>query len=315
LVILLLIGVGRTAKVGLVKTDRQKYCAVKSIRKNNLFESKEVRHVISERETLYESNHTFCMKLLAEFEDQNFAYFAFEYVPGGELRSLLVSNKKLSVDSSKFYAAEVIIALEHLHSLNIVHRDVRPENILIDEEGHVKLADFGYAMKTTTNTNGKLYTICCPAAYLSPELLNSKYEGGYGKEVDIWAFAVLLYEMLLGHTPFSHLGEDTQYEIFLAILENRIQYPAFFDSSARELLRHMFVPELERRMQTVQAVKESAFFTSVIHDWSAVSNRHLLPPFVPELEREGDSRYFSLTEGSAKQFKRLKGLENNIKIR
>lgn len=307
-------GVGRTAKVGLVKTDRQKFCAVKSIRKSGLFESKEIRHVISEREALYEINHTFCTKLLAEFEDQNYAYFAMEYVPGGELRSLLVSNKKLTVDAAKFYAAEVLLALEHLHSLNIVHRDIRPENILIDEDGHVKLADFGYAMKTTTNANGKLYTICCPAAYLSPELLNSKYEGGYGKEVDIWAFAVVLFEMLVGNAPFSRIGEDTQYEIFLAILENRVQFPSFFDHSARELLRELFIPELEKRTQTVQAVKGHSFFSSSISDWSLVLGRLLVPPFVPQLEQEGDSRYFALTEGSVKHFKRLTGLENKLKI-
>lgn len=308
------IGVGRTAKVGLIKSDRAKYFVLKSLRKSDLFKDNEIRHLISEREVLYELNHPFCIKLFAEFEDQNYAYLALEFVPGGELRSLLVSNKKLSVDAARFYGAEVLLALEHMHSFNIVHRDVRPENILIDEDGHVKLADFGYSMKTSATSEHKLFTICCPAPYLSPELLNSKYQGGYGKEVDIWALAVVLYEMLVGHTPFAHLGEDSQYEIFLAILENRIQFPMFFDLSARDLLKEAFQPELEKRLQSLAAIKSHAFFANQIPDWSLISNRRLLAPFVPLLEQEGDSRCFALTEGSAKHFKRLKGLENKLKI-
>jgi serine/threonine protein kinase len=311
-----IIGVGRTGKVGLVKMDRAKYCVIKSIRKNGmLFQNNELRHLIAEREALYDLNHTFCMRLFAEFEDQGHAYFAFEYVPGGELRSLLVSNQKLSSDAARFYASEILLALEHMHSLHIVHRDLRPENILIDEEGHIKLVDFGYAMKTTSTTNGKLYTICCPAPYLSPELLNSKYQGGYGKEVDLWAFAVVLYEMMVGHTPFALLGEDSQYEIFLAILESRIQYPTFFDSSAKELLKEMFLPEIDKRLQTVQGVKEHGYFADhALCDWTAVVHRRLRPPFVPDLSQEGDSRCFALTEGSVKHVKRLKGLENQLKL-
>lgn len=148
-----------------------------------------------------------------------------------------------------------------MHSLRIIHRDLRPEKILIDEDGHIKIVDFGYAMKMTSNTNCKLYTICCLAPYLSPELLKSKYQGGYGKEVDLWAFAVALYEMMVGHTPFTLLSEDLQYEIFLAILESRIQYPTFLESSAKELLKDMFVPEIDKRLKTVQGVKEHGYFT------------------------------------------------------
>lgn len=297
-----------------MKTDRDKYFVVKAIKKAFIFKNEDQRHVIGERESLYEVNHPFCVKLLAEFEDQTYAYFALEYVAGGELRSLLSSNKRLTVDTAKFYAAEILAALDHIHNAKIVYRDLRPENILIDEEGHLKLVDFGFAMRSSYNANGKHYTICCPAAYLSPELLNSKFEGGYGKEVDVWAFGVMLFELMVGYTPFCRIGEESQYEIFLAILQNKINFPTFFDQSARDLLRQVLNAELEHRMVEVDAVKTQPFFTSQISDWDAVNKRLLVPPFVPTLECEGDSRYFAVTEGSAKHFKRLKGLENKLQL-
>jgi protein kinase A len=310
------IGAGRTSKVSLVKYQNYDYyCVVKAIKKSYIQQQKELRHIMSERDTLYQLCHPFVMKTFAEFEDSKYAYFAFEYLPGGELRSILQANSRgMPIDAVKFYMSELLLALEHLHFHQIVHRDVRPDNILLDEYGHIKLCDFGFAMKLTSNVNGKLYTICCPPAYLSPELLNSKFDGGYSQEVDIWAFGVVFYELLCTIPPFQKTGKESQYEIFLAILEHRMSFPGHVDKHTKDLLKKIFIPELDKRLMDIPLIQAHAVFENV--DWDIVAYRQYQPPFIPQIEtaKKGDSRYFAMTEGSAKHWKRLDVLENKLRI-
>ena len=306
------LGAGRTGTVFLSETNNGKFCVIKSIKKDYIFKNHELKHVLNEREVLNKLDNPFCVRLFAEFEDAQFAYFAMEFVAGGELKSILREWALLPPERVKFYMAEVFTALEHMHSNGIVFRHLCPENILVDEEGHVKLVDFGSAIRADYNPNGRLYTICCSAGYLSPEQLNSKFEGGYGMEVDWWMFGIVMYELLTGVTPFIEKSTDSKYEILIRILRHKLKFPNYFDMVARDLVGKVLNPVLEQRLTSEKDIRNHPYFAS-IKNWKDVRNRKLIPPYVPTIKSEGDSANFRITEGSAKHWK-LGILENKAHL-
>jgi len=300
----------------LSAVNNQYSCVIKKISKTYIFDKKELNHVVNERDSLYSLNSSFCMKLFAEFEDSQFAYLVCEYVPGGELRALLRDYRAFSEDMTFFYACEIFVALEHLAEHDIVYRDLVPENICIDETGHIKLIDFGSSINVNYNANRKLYTLCSSTKYLSPEQLNSKYDGGYSAEVDWWAFGVMVYELMTGKTPFcKDEKEDIQYEILLRILRHKLSFPATFPGKLKDLVNKLLQPTLETRLLDPKLIKQHAYFTSRLPNWEVVQQRKLVPPFVPELSAEVfDSNYFSMSQKSNKQRWSLGALENNVKL-
>lgn len=261
------------------------------------------------------------MKLFSEFEDKEQVYFALEFVCGGSLRSRLLSFKynRFPIEVAKFYLIEIFSAVEYMHNLGFVHRDLRPENVLIDEEGHIKLIDFGHAARLDSNINRKLYTICCSPSYLSPELLNSKYTGGYAEEVDWWAFGVMIYETIVGGLPFGDAREESMYEILLKILNHQMKIPFFLDRHVKDILARLFEPNLTKRLIQHEEIKKHSFFREKVHssepiDWQKdVLGRRLLPPYIPLVEREGDTDCFQVDQASVKQWK-LQGFENQIQL-
>eukprot|EP01040_Poterioochromonas_malhamensis_P009382 gene9382-10188_t len=306
------IGVGRSSTVMLAETMNGKFCAIKTIKKDYVFKNHETRHVLSERDALYHLNSCFCMKLFTEFEDSNNAYFVIEYVPGGELKRYLRHQGMLGPETTRFYMSEVLLALEHIHSKGYVYRHLCPENIAIDEEGHIKLIDFGSTIRHDYNLNGKLYTICCSAGYLSPEQLNSKFDGGYGKEVDSWQFGIVLYELMTGDTPFIQSEKDSKYEILMRILRHKLKFPKHFDPAAKDLVSKILNPEIDQRLSSETDIRNHEFFLP-IKNWKDVLERRLQPPHIPNLNCYGDSSNFHLTKGSAKHWK-LGVLENQTKF-
>lgn len=310
---MLRIGAGRFAKVHIARTQRNKYFALKIMNKQTVFKTNETKHVLSERNSLYEVHSPFCMKLFAEFEDATYVYFALEYVPGGELRTLLLNHRnKFPLAMAKFYLIETFAAIEHIHSIDYVFRDLRPDNICIDEDGHIKLVDFGYCIDSKTNVNGKLYTICCTPAYLSPELLNSKWTGGYSKEVDWWAYGVMAYELIIGTLPFGDETLKSTYEIFLNILKHNLNMPTLLEGRTKDLLNKLLEPDLSKRLVDPAIIKSHPFFQEV-SSWKDVNARKLLPPHVPKLTSEGDTNNYHMEASSAKHW-RLQGLENKVQL-
>ena len=306
------IGAGRTATVVLAKTRNNKFCVLKCIKKDYIFKNHEMKHILNERDALYQLNSSFIMKLLAEVEDTNMAYFVLEYAPGGELKSLLREWGMFGAERTKFYMAEVLTAIEHMHKHGIVYRNLCPENIAIDEEGHIKIIDFGSAIRENYNLNGKMYTICCSVGYLSPEQLNGKFEGGYGREVDLWQFGIVLYELMAGNTPFISNKNDSKYEILMRILRHKLKFHKHFDPVAKDLVNKILNPEIEQRLIVPKDIRNHEFFLT-IKDWKDVGARRLIPPYVPRVRSEGDSSNFKITEGSAKHWK-LGALENKVHL-
>ena len=154
-----------------------------------------------------------------------------EYVPGGELFSLLRQRGKFETKTAVFYASEIICALDYLHNQQIIYRDLKPENILLDLEGHLKLTDFGFAKRITNKT----YTLCGTPEYLAPEVILSR---GHDHCCDWWTLGVIIFEFLSGCPPFY---DENQYRVYEKILTTKIEWPRFFDSSAKDLIKKLLV--------------------------------------------------------------------------
>ena len=165
----------------------------------------------------------------------------FEYICGGELFSRLRKDGRFANDVALFYACEIALSLQYLHRMNIVYRDLKPENLLIDKEGHIKITDFGFAKQLT---NDRTYTLCGTPEYLAPEIIKGS-KVGYGKSVDWWALGILIFEMLSGYPPFY---DNEPIGIYKKIVAGIIEFPRFFDVKAKDVIRKLLNPDLNYRL-------------------------------------------------------------------
>lgn len=180
-----------------------------------------------------------------------------EYVVGGELFTHLRRAGRFTNDMTRFYASEIVLAIEYLHSKDIIYRDLKPENLLIDHQGHIKITDFGFAKKVVDRYSYKkekenkgsyslimvrTWTLCGTPEYLAPEIIQSK---GHGKAVDWWALGILIFEMLAGYPPFF---DDNSFGIYEKILMGKVQFSAHFDPLAKDLLKRLLVSDRTKRL-------------------------------------------------------------------
>jgi serine/threonine protein kinase len=168
---------------------------MKVVKKELLLKTDQVAGIKVEREILEKFDHPFIMGLQYAFQDAERLYLIMEFVNGGELFEHLKTARKFDEERAKFYAAEIILALEYLHKNGVIYRDVKPENILIDSEGHVKMTDFGLSKGGLEVTGGRTESFCGTTEYLAPEIINSKQ---YGYSVDWYSLGLVIYEMLCG---------------------------------------------------------------------------------------------------------------------
>lgn len=274
--------------VRIVKTKNSNtHFALKCIKKDYISRHRDQRHVQNERAVLLAVKSSFCINLFGCFQDSNYVYFAMELAAGGELFRRLSKKESFKPPVAKFYATEIFSALEHVQSLGYVYRDLKPENVMLDEEGHCKLVDFGFAVQP--DEAGLIHTICGTPAYLSPEQLNGKFTNGYTKIVDWWSFGVFMYELLTGKTPFCKNNKETSYEIYLRILKVKISFPRSFDQQSKDIISNLCHADLTKRLSDPKNIKEHQYFEV---GWDDVKNRRLVPPFVPRLNAEVDDHYF-----------------------
>ncbi|KYQ93924.1 cAMP-dependent protein kinase [Tieghemostelium lacteum] len=269
------LGTGSFAKVRLCRhIESNKLFCMKILNQNKIIRLRQEIHVCNEKEILLLVDHPFIVKLYATYKDNRDLFFLQEFVPCGELFDYIRTHGSLSAKVTKLCAAEIILALEYLHSQDIIYRDLKPENILIDQFGHIKLTDFGFAKQIKENTK----SMCGTPEYIAPEILSGH---GHGKSVDWWSLGILIYEMLVGVPPFIS-NEGNQHDIFKMIREGKIIIPPDIGDTSRDIIEKLVVVDVEKRLGSleggVEDIKNHPFFQDI--DWQRVQSRDI-PPLEP----------------------------------
>lgn len=229
-------------------------------------------------------DHPYIIKLKGSFKDSKYVYLLLEYIWGGELFRLLRSEWRFINDVALFYITEIAWALEYIHSLDIAYRDLKPENLLIDKEGHLKITDFGFAKIVRDKT----YTLWGTPEYLAPEIIQNN---GHDKNVDWWALGILIFEFLAGYPPFY---DENPWEIYKKIIDGYFEFPANIETKAKDLIKHLLKVDPTKRLGNGPTgssdVKKHKWFRGV--DWDLVKNREIPPPWVPSMTGEDDTQYY-----------------------
>lgn len=291
------LGTGSFGRVHLVQSKHnQRFYAVKVLKKQQVVKMKQVEHTNDERKMLQEVKHPFLITLWGTFQDSKNLYMVMDFVEGGELFSLLRKSQRFPNPVAKFYAAEVTLAIEYLHSKHIIYRDLKPENLLLDRHGHLKITDFGFAKKVPDIT----WTLCGTPDYLAPEVVSSK---GYNKSVDWWSLGILIFEMLCGFTPFWDGGSPLK--IYENILKGRVKYPPYIHPDAQDLLQRLITADLTKRLGNLhggsQDVKNHAWFAEVT--WERLAKKDIDAPYVPPVKAGvGDASQFDKYPEETEQY-------------
>lgn len=239
---------------------------LKIMEKAKILKLKQMEHVKNEKELMAECNSPFVVSLYKTFQDADHLYLLMEYVPGGELFKVIRSWGRLPTNIARFYLGEVVLGVEYLHSKNIVHRDLKSENILLDQQGHIKLIDFSFSKRVAEKT----WSICGTPEYIAPEVVLSK---GHDFRVDWWSVGVLLYEILTGNPPF--MG-DSHYSVFEKILIGKVENPGYLDELAMNLIRSLLAVDPNARLGSNGAaeVKSHPWFADL--DWEKLQAKEMV---------------------------------------
>ena len=302
-----IIGRGAFGEVHVCRVKKTgEIVAIKKIKKDEIIKKNQIIHIRNEQKFMSKVKSPWIVELKASFQDNDFLYLVMEFLPGGDFMNLLIEKDKLTEEEAKFYTAELILAVESIHKLDCIHRDIKPDNILIDKTGHIKLSDFGLAkvsdklyeqnsIKTPNynpnkRTHQKLYSCVGTAFYVAPEVLKKK---GYSQEIDWWSVGVIFYEMLVGYAPFY--AEETQ-EVINKVLGKIWEVPEEIKLSkeALDFMKRMMSDPNERLGKNgSEEIKSHPFFKGV--DWDNIRN-NMKPPFIPDIENDYDTKYFETFE-------------------
>ncbi|XP_016528954.1 serine/threonine-protein kinase Sgk2b isoform X2 [Poecilia formosa] len=309
------IGTGSFGKVLLARHRKQGgYYAVKALDKQMIIKRKEQRHVMVERSVLLKGlKHPFLVGLHFSFQTPKTLYFVLDFANGGELFYHLQREGSFPEPRAAFYAAEIAAALGYLHSLSIVYRDLKPENVLLDSEGHVMLTDFGLC-KEGVAVGGITHTFCGTPEYLAPEVLLGQ---PYSLAVDWWGLGAVLFEMLSGLVSLTGLSfaslfsaslthciacsasqppfySRSRLEMLENILYSPLQLPSGLSESAHSLLKGLLERNVSKRLGQrldIEELKEHQFFASI--NWDDLIARKVRPPFIPKVTSPCDVYYIA----------------------
>lgn len=276
------LGTGAFGRVLLVRHKVSgKYYAMKILEKSKIVKLKQVEHTCNEKKILQSVRFPFIIYMEYCFKDNSYIYLILPFVTGGEMFSHLRRMGKFEESLARFYAAQVVLALEYLHHCGLVYRDLKPENILIEKNGYLKIADLGFCKLV----DGRTWTLCGTPEYLAPEIILSK---GYGKSVDWWSFGVLIYEMNAGYPPFY--AKDAM-KIYEKIVSGKYKLASNFGEDLKDLLRNLLQVDLSRRYGNLKDgpadIKKHRWFRST--NWLMIYHQKIQPSFIPKTGNTGDS--------------------------
>eukprot|EP00035_Acanthoeca_spectabilis_P035673 m.35802 g.35802 ORF g.35802 m.35802 type:complete len:409 (+) comp7483_c0_seq1:85-1311(+) len=264
------------------------YGALKIQRKSHMAkQEKELQHVRDEKNLAYAFNCPFLVRIIDYFQDKKHIYFLMELCNAGELWSIIQGSRRTRLDPkvAKFWAAQVAMAFEYLHNVDVIFRDLKPENLLVDYRGYLKLTDFGFAKRVTD----RAYTMCGTPEYMAPEIIQGR---GYGHDVDWWAFGILCYEMNHGLPPFT---SDSQLEMFKKIQACKVRYQAHMDKDLCEMIGSFVVADVSARLSCnkhngMDRIKALPYFKGL--DWDAIYACKKPSPYKPKIRGPGDVSNF-----------------------
>ena len=278
--IMKVLGRGTFGKVCLVQYKPTKeYYAMKSLKKDVLLDMDQVQSTILEKKILQSLDHPFLVGMVFCFQTEERIYFIMPFIRGGELFQHLRTEKFFKEDKARFYAASMGIALEYLHNHGIVYRDIKPENILIGEDGYLKLIDFG--MAKMLKGNEKAMSFCGTPEYLAPEIITGE---GHNRAADWWSYGILLFEMLCGIPPFYCENTERMYDL---ITNAELRFPKRIQLSenAKDLIKKLLIKKQDKRLgveKGFEEIKSHPFFQGF--DFNALLAKKLEAPFIPVLK-------------------------------
>ncbi|XP_045735060.1 serine/threonine-protein kinase 32C isoform X1 [Mirounga angustirostris] len=293
--ILRAIGKGSFGKVCIVqKRDTEKMYAMKYMNKQQCIERDEVRNVFRELEILQEIEHVFLVNLWYSFQDEEDMFMVVDLLLGGDLRYHLQQNVQFSEDTVKLYICEMALALDYLRSQHIIHRDVKPDNILLDEQGHAHLTDFNIA--TIIKDGERATALAGTKPYMAPEIFQSFVSGGsgYSFEVDWWSVGVLAYELLRGWRPYDIHSSNAVESLVQLFSTASVQYVPTWSKGMVGLLRKLLTVDPKHRVSSLQDMQAAPSLAGVL--WQDLSEKKVAPGFVPNKGRLHCDPTFELEE-------------------
>jgi len=276
------LGKGSFGYVQLVKDVNTKITyALKAVSKTQIVQTGQQGHIMSEKKVMISLKHPFCIRLHQTYKDKNRLYFLLEPSLGGELFSVLRARTLFDEETARFYAGSVVLAFEYMHSKNIIYRDLKPENLLLDDKGFLKVTDFGFAKELLT---GRTWTLCGTPDYLAPEIVAGK---GHGKGVDWWTLGIFIYEMLASYPPFY---DEDPMKTYAKIMHGNITFPSHFSKEAVNLIQKLLHHKPTKRLGVVKGgaklIKKHAWFKNF--DFDKLYAREIKPPIVPKIKNAED---------------------------
>jgi serine/threonine protein kinase len=253
------------------RKNTEELYAVKICAKSRLVEGNAVGTIFSERSVLLNAHHPYVVSFYFAFQTKHNFHLGLEYVSGGNLRKRVMTVGGLPASDMKFYAAEIALALNYLHKLHIMYRDLKTENVMLDGDGHAKLLDFGLA-KHFENDDGRTDTFCGTAEYLAPEIVMGEE---YGMEIDWWGLGILMYEMLFARTPFGHANQAT---VFAKITGEEAPFSPRDDPAVVSVIQGLLAKSPDERFG-FKELTQHEFFHGI--NFVALERMEIAPPYKP----------------------------------
>ncbi|KAL3656529.1 hypothetical protein V7S43_018609 [Phytophthora oleae] len=287
------LGKGSFGAVMLVRFKKDgRVFALKIIKKNNMDQA-DVQNAMEERQILQRIHHPYICGLVFAFQTNERLYLGMKYYAAGDLFYHLNMKGRLGVKDAKLYGAELVLAISYLHELNILYRDLKPSNVMIDSEGHIGVVDFGLSKQHIYGSSFGVKTLSGTAEYVAPEALAQSADGSrnYGKAYDWWSLGVVIYEMLAGESPFY---DENEHKMLSRIAYSDVVFPSDFPRDAYDLVKGLLCKDPKQRLGSermggVDAIKRCRFFRHI--DWDKLLRREVKAHWTPKLSGETDTRY------------------------